>query len=50
MVTDAVANNLRDSFTRFIGRQGEVHELTALVLGDRLVTLTGGAGVAIRLN
>jgi predicted ATPase/class 3 adenylate cyclase len=42
---DVVANNLPRQLTRFIGRQQEVHEVTALVLGNRLVTLTGGAGV-----
>jgi class 3 adenylate cyclase len=42
---DAVANNLPRQLTHFIGRQGEVRELTALVRGSRLVTLTGGAGV-----
>ncbi|HWS92243.1 MAG TPA: adenylate/guanylate cyclase domain-containing protein, partial [Mycobacterium sp.] len=42
---DAVPNNLPRQLTRFIGRQREVHELTALVPGNQVVTLTGAAGI-----
>jgi predicted ATPase/class 3 adenylate cyclase len=42
---DLVPNNLPQQLNRFIGREGEVRELTALVPGNRLVTLTGAGGV-----
>ena len=42
---DLVPNNLPQQLNRFIGREGEVQELTALVPGNRLVTLTGAGGV-----
>ncbi len=44
-VLDSVPNNLSLQYTRFIGRAREMEELTALVPGNRLVTLTGVGGV-----
>lgn len=40
----AIRTNLPASFTRFVGRQREVDEVSALVDSQRLVTLTGPGG------
>jgi predicted ATPase len=42
---DSVPGNLPVQFTSFVGRDMEVKELTDVVLGHRLVTLTGVGGV-----
>jgi predicted ATPase/class 3 adenylate cyclase len=41
----AVPGNLPVEFTRFVGRNREIAELTAIVARNRLVTLTGVGGV-----
>ena len=42
---DALPNNLPAALSSFIGRETEVAEITALLAGGRLVTLTGSGGV-----
>ena len=42
---DSHPNNLPAQLTPFIGREDEVHRLTALARDNRLVTLTGAGGV-----
>jgi predicted ATPase/class 3 adenylate cyclase len=42
---DVLPNNLPAYLTPFVGREDEVHQLTALVPDNRLVTLTGAGGV-----
>ena len=41
---DAVPNNLPVQLTTFIGREGQLAELAAVVAGHRLVTLVGAGG------
>ena len=41
---DAIPNNLPVHLTTFIGRDAELGELSALIAGHRLVTLTGTGG------
>jgi predicted ATPase/class 3 adenylate cyclase len=42
---DALRNNLPIALTSFVGRETEIAEITALLEGHRLVTLTGAGGI-----
>jgi predicted ATPase/class 3 adenylate cyclase len=42
---DIVPSNLPTMLTELVGRSSDIEELTDLVLGDRVVTLTGTGGV-----
>ncbi|MDP7705765.1 LuxR C-terminal-related transcriptional regulator [Mycobacterium sp. TY815] len=43
--TEVASHNLPVQLTSFVGRQSQVSEVRQLVIGDRLVTLTGAGGV-----
>jgi predicted ATPase/DNA-binding CsgD family transcriptional regulator len=44
-VTAVSSHNLPAQLTSFVGRRTEIHQLRTVVMGNRLITLTGAGGV-----